>query len=197
MNKSMIKHLIAVSLVLVMLLACGTAPAETIRLRTLERGVSLRSNPWVESGNKILGIHANKILDAFGMVNGWYYVCYNGDWGYVAAYDENGRALVSVVPSGSSFTGFDDSRYDGYEVEFSESVYSGTRIRTLNRGVSLRSDPWVGDGNKICGIHANTTLEVYGKTGRWYYVCYEGNWGYVASCDGNGNALVTVIPDYR
>ena len=24
-----------------------------------------------------------------------------------------------------------------------------------------------------------------------------GYWGYVASCDGNGNALVTVIPDYR
>lgn len=198
MRNSVIKNLIAVSLVLVILFTCGTVLAEVTQIRTLERGVSLRTAPWVEDGNKILGIHANTTLDVYGETNGWYYVCYKGNWGYVASCDENGRALVTVVLNARDHSGnYDRSGNYGYEVEFSETDYSGIRIRTLSRGASLRSDPWVGDNNKLCGVHANRTLDVYGEVDGWYYVYYEGYWGYVASRDQNGNALVTVIPDFR
>ncbi|MCQ2457368.1 MAG: SH3 domain-containing protein [Clostridia bacterium] len=195
MRKSVIRQLVAVSLVLVILLAYGTAgiaAAESFRIRTLERGVSLRTNPWVESNNKILGIHADTTLEAYGEINGWYYVYYNGYWGYVAARDETGRALVSILPSGYGSGG----NY-GNEVQFSQVDYSSIQIRTSKYGASLRSDPWVDDHNKIGSIHANTTLDVYGEIDGWYYVFYNGDWGYVASRGTNGNALVTVIPKRR
>ncbi len=56
------------------------------------------------------------------------------------------------------------------------------RIITLSRGAALRSDPWnSGASNKICGIHADTELEVLGMVEIWYYVYYNGHYGFVSS----------------
>ncbi len=56
------------------------------------------------------------------------------------------------------------------------------RVITLDRGAALRSDPWNdGAANKICGIHAGTELEVLGMVEIWYYVYYNGHYGFVSS----------------
>ena len=56
------------------------------------------------------------------------------------------------------------------------------RIVTLDRGAALRADPWnSGASNKICGVHAGTELEVLGKVETWYYVYYNGHYGFVSS----------------
>jgi len=57
-----------------------------------------------------------------------------------------------------------------------------TRIVTLEHGVTLRSSPAnLGDDNKITIIHANTYLDVYGMVEIWYYVEYNGQYGFVTS----------------
>lgn len=68
-----------------------------------------------------------------------------------------------------------------------------TRVRTLDRGATLRRDPWVSDNNRICGVHANTELDVHDEINGWYYVYYKGEWGYIAGTGTNGNPLVTIL----
>lgn len=54
-----------------------------------------------------------------------------------------------------------------------------TKIRTGSLGASFRSFPEVSDCNKICGIHADTVLDVYNEYNGWYYVRYNGEYGWV------------------
>ena len=54
-----------------------------------------------------------------------------------------------------------------------------TKIRTGSLGASFRSFPEISDSNKICGIHADTVLDVYNEYNGWYYVRYNGEYGWV------------------
>ncbi len=99
MYRSAFFRVVAMLLALLMLCSAGIATAETnvTKIRTLKRGASLRSDPWVDDDNKIAGVHADTTLDVYDEVNGWYYVYYNGLYGYVASRDANGNALVNIV----------------------------------------------------------------------------------------------------
>ena len=63
-----------------------------------------------------------------------------------------------------------------------------TRIRTNEKGVSLRSGPGQ-EYRKLAGIHAGVELEVLETSGGWYYVYHEGNYGYVTT----DSRYVTII----
>ena len=52
-----------------------------------------------------------------------------------------------------------------------------TRIRTLNKGASLRDYP---NGTKIYSVHMDTELDVYGQDSGWFYVYYKGMYGWVS-----------------
>ena len=89
--------LLAVLLVL-LLIVPASAQTDVTRIRTGEKGVSLRSSPEVNDSNRIRGIHAYTEVDVYDEVNGWYYVYYKGDWGYVI----NDPQFVAVVSRNSS-----------------------------------------------------------------------------------------------
>lgn len=102
MKNHRIFHCITTLLVALYFLTSGVAVAETnvTLIRTLDRGVSLRSDPWVSTTNKITSIHADTTLEVFDEIKnglGWYYVTYDGMWGYVAARDAEGRPFVTIV----------------------------------------------------------------------------------------------------
>ena len=52
-----------------------------------------------------------------------------------------------------------------------------TRIRTLDKGASLRNSSV--NGTKIGSVHMNTELEVYDQDNGWFYVYYNGTYGWV------------------
>ncbi len=64
---------------------CAHAETRVKTIRTNETGVSLRSSPEKTDTNKICGVHQYVYLDVLDLVNGWYYVCYNGQYGYVSS----------------------------------------------------------------------------------------------------------------
>ena len=69
-------------LLLLFAYAVANADALVTQVKTGKYGASLRSYPEVTDSNKIAGIHANTVLDVYGQENGWYYVCYRGEYGY-------------------------------------------------------------------------------------------------------------------
>lgn len=114
MRKTIFTRLLAVCLVVLILCSASIALADTnvTKIRTLDRGASLRSDPWVGENNKIAGVHANTTLDVYDEVNGWYYVYYNGMWGYVASCNSDGKALVTIVATNNGYGDYDGGNYD-------------------------------------------------------------------------------------
>ena len=57
-------------------------------------------------------------------------------------------------------------------------------VRTGDLGATLRSSPeYLGDKNKIRGIHPDTVLHVLDASDGWYYVQYDGYYGYVIAAE--------------
>ncbi len=96
-----LKHIALLMCCVLLLSSAVTAHAATdvTRIRTNEQGASLRSDPYKTDYNKIRGVHAYYELDVYDEQNGWYYVYYKGDWGWVAS------SMVTVIQrSGSGRT---------------------------------------------------------------------------------------------
>ena len=64
-----------------------------------------------------------------------------------------------------------------------------TKVVTGKIGASLRSSPEIMECNKLCGIHADVYLNVYGECNGWYYVNYNGQYGWVNA----SSQIVTVV----
>lgn len=88
--------------------------------------------------------------------------------------------LLSFVLIFSLFTGI------GGSARAEEKV---TKVVTGEIGASLRSSPEILEDNKLCGIHADVYLDVYDECNGWYYVNYNGQYGWVYS----GPKIVTVV----
>ena len=177
MNSKMNLHLRLSALLLGLVMLSAAVPAlasDPVRIRTTELGASLRAEPSADS-RKLDSVHQYTELDVLGMRNGWYYVYYNGQYGYV----NPGTKYVTVIAWGSSPS---DTSSAG------RNTGSGTWIRTTELGASLRSGPSV-DSAKLASIHQFTELEVLGTRNGWYYVYYNGQYGYV----NPGSKYVTVI----
>lgn len=74
------------------------ADTNATRIRVNQGGVSLRTQPNVDS-EKIRGVHEDYELDVFQEQNGWYYVYYNGDWGWVIG---SRVTVIGTTVSGNS-----------------------------------------------------------------------------------------------
>lgn len=89
------------------------AGTNVTRVRVVKGGVSLRTGPS-EDAPKIRGVHSDYELDVSDERNGWYYVYYKGDWGWVT-----GRR-VTVISRGNS-SGNSSSPKSGQSVSSSRS----------------------------------------------------------------------------
>lgn len=89
------------SLALILSLVCVSCPGasaarKVTKVITGKQGASLRSTPEIPevyNANKLHGIHADEYLEVFDECNGWYYVKYKGEYGWVNA----SPAIVTVV----------------------------------------------------------------------------------------------------
>lgn len=148
--------ILLVCLMLVLPLFSASATPQVTRIRTTKEGATLRSATYVHKDTWLASIHENVCLDVIYEVDGWYYVCYKGMYGYVTSNPK----FVTVIGTGN--------------IEYV------TRVRTNKGGASLRSTPEVQWNNKIAGVHEFTYLDVYSQLDGWYYVYYNGQWGYVS-----------------
>ena len=99
MMKRLIMPLLCICLCAALMLSAASADGMTdvTKVRTGERGASLRSSPEVTDYNKIRGIHAGTDLDVYDYVNGWYYVRYRDEYGYVISN------MVTVIERGERY----------------------------------------------------------------------------------------------
>ena len=92
-----VASLLALCTVLLLVIPAGSlASTDVLRVRAVKGGVSLRTQPY-EDAPKIRGIHSDYVLDVSDERNGWYYVYYKGDWGWVT-----GSRVTVVERRGSS-----------------------------------------------------------------------------------------------
>ena len=176
MRRRMMITLLAALTVSVLLCvnACALYQTNVTWVRTNERGATLRSSPErpLDDHNKIMPIHQYEYLPVYGKQGDWYYVYYEGTYGYVSA---NARwvSVASTEPhSQSEMPGQSASNEGGFYLVVGQ------------RGVSLRSTPYKADdnSNKIMGIHAGETIEVITRYNKdWYYVNYYGTYGFVTT----------------
>ena len=137
-----------------------------------EDGATLRRTPELKE-NIIASIHAHDEMTVVGKRGKFYYVLYQGQLGYVH------QTIVQLINTDAATI-----RELGDDEIYTHDLGDGTavtQLETKDSGSVLRSTPKADRGNSICSIHAKTLLDVYGKEKEWYYVCYEGQYGYVHS----------------
>ena len=99
--KKTLSLLLGMILVLTLVFGCcpgASAARKVTKVVTGKQGASLRSTPEIPeeyNANKLHGIHADEYLEVFDECNGWYYVQYKGEYGWVNA----SPAIVTVVES--------------------------------------------------------------------------------------------------
>ena len=91
----------------------------------------------------------------------WYYIEYNGTYGYVS------DSYINVISGNSSNNN-------------SSSSVSGTGKVTARSGLNLRKSASTSAGI-ITTISYNSQVTIKSKNGNWYYVDYKGSLGYVSS----------------
>ncbi len=126
---------IAITLIMLLLITLSTAFADTnvTQVRTGERGASFRSSPEVTEYNKIRGIHADTVLNVYDYVNGWYYVEYRGEYGYVAS------DMVTVVRRGNSSSSSSNYSYSDNYSSSSNSNRSSSSSSSRSSSSSSRN----------------------------------------------------------
>ncbi len=213
MKRNTMMRCAALALCLMLALTCTAAMAGTKVTRILvgDRGVSLRRDPWVSDNNKIASIHQGTVLDVIDTVNGWYYVRYRDNYGYVSSSSEWTTVIASEVMD-SSVTGRSGSRWAGgygttygqdsygygggygYSGGYDRPNYDANMIRemggevieqyaqTVQGGGKLRSSmDDEVDDNIVKSIHEYTEVYVYFSLPAWGRA-YP--WYYVRTADG-------------
>ncbi len=183
MNK-VYKRIACLILCISMMCVCIVSLADTTnvtQVKTLDRGCNMRANPWM-GDNIIKKIHADTTLIVHGMENGWYLVEYNGYFGYV----DPAYTRITAISNNNDYSSNNAQQYNNNNYDYSNNYQSYDqqeeqtvmRVKTLDRGCNMRANPWM-DDNIIAKIHANTILTVYNMENGWYYVEYNGRYGYV------------------
>ena len=85
MEKRIISFIVCLVLVFVLTVGFTVSAMADVRVTQIQagkKGVALRNNP---GGEKIAGVHQYTYLDVFDQQNGWFYVYYNGQYGWVTS----------------------------------------------------------------------------------------------------------------
>lgn len=94
----------------------GLAAAESrvTQVLTGKKGAALRSQPDANS-TKLTGIHQNVYLEVEDQQNGWFFVYYNGMYGWVSATMVTVTKVDTITPPPAEETDYDnDYDYDDY-----------------------------------------------------------------------------------
>ena len=194
--KRLLKTLTALALAAALLLGCLTAAAATnvTRVKTTSYGATLRKTPEQTDENKIMLIPADTYLNVYDKSGNWYYVSFNGQYGYVTANER----WVEAVAWDTNGDGVEETNAPGSE-KLGKSGF--TRDAILNRGGAIiETGGTIADGgsnvrsamdandyfNIVEVLHSGTAVYVYfrlpspDKSGSWYYIrCTDGTEGYV------------------
>lgn len=135
----------------------STAPAqqtnyETYYVVNCNESITLRTSPST-SADEICQIPLGAAVSYVSTAeNGFYYICYNGNYGY---------SLASYL---SSYSG--------------SATYETCRVVNCNESITLRTSPSTSAG-EICQIPLGETVSYIGSAGNGFYeIYYMGNRGY-------------------
>ncbi|MBR3494695.1 MAG: peptidoglycan-binding protein [Clostridia bacterium] len=172
----MMKRWMALGLALVLTVCAGLGLAETdvSRIRTNARQMELRENP-MEGGATMTWVPGNTEVEVFDQVGKWYYVCYQGQYGYLDTSSlpvtilarrggQSGGSQAGTVPAGS-WAAYDIGIPDlGGRVyrqnEMGLAIY-WVQVQLKRTGVWYQGDQWDATGN--LGDHTMTEIRAFMK----------------------------------
>lgn len=128
--------------------AFGTASADmqVTRVRTMDRGASLRDRP---NGEKIIGVHANTELQVFGRQDGWFFVSYRNMTGWVSANMVviTGTGEVSGTPATYSDPTVPVVGNAVYGLNTKNETVRWVQNQLKATGIWYQGDEWLVSGN--------------------------------------------------
>lgn len=134
---------------------------------TARSGLNLRKSATTSSG-VIRTIPYNGQVNIKNKNGSWYYVEYNGSYGYVS--DD----YVQKTSGGSS------NSQDSSSNSNTQTQINGYGKITARSGLNLRKSASTNSG-VIRTIPYNSQVKLKSKSGNWYYVEYSGSIGYVSA----------------
>lgn len=114
-------------------------------------GVNFRTRPSTES-EVIRRFSKGTAVEVISTAEGWCFVRYDGETGYVAA---------------------DYVLIGGQVDQTKRGIVTGSCV-------NVRSGPTTSDGI-VTKVYAGAILEILDETGNWYYISYNGNKGYICA----------------
>ena len=201
--KRLTRFLAALTAALLLLTGLASAATDVVQVRTTSYGATLRKTPEQNDTNKITLIPADTYLAVHDKVGNWYYVEYNGQYGYVTA----GEKWVEAV----AWDADRDGVWENADLRTAQLGKSGLTRDAVQKmgGIVIEINGTIGTGgsnvrsamdpnddlNIVRVLHEGTQVFVYfrlpnaTRTGQWYYVrCPDGAEGFVFSTKLNLNA---------
>lgn len=199
------------------------APAASGYVKTIKGSVVLRAAPSVSTGARITAVAYGVVMPYAALVQpqgetySWYYVEYNGTWGYMRAdcvqpCDEHGGPISgpTAVPTGTTPTPTSPSYVTPTPTQqpvVTETPAASGYVKTIKGSVVFRSSPAISPATWLATVPYGTVMphggavRPSGDTYSWYYVEYQGTWGYmradcVRECNADGTDITapTVAP---
>lgn len=130
----------------------------SIGIVTAKSGLNIRKSPTTNS-EILRAIPYNGQVNIKSKSGSWYYIEYNGTYGYVS------DSYINQTSGGNSST---------------QTQTTGTGKVTAKSGLNLRKSASTSSG-VITVIPHNGQVNIKSKSGNWYYVEYKGSLGYVSA----------------
>lgn len=129
---------VIVCLIMVVVLTVGStvsamAEFRVTQIQTGKKGAALRSSP---AGEKIAGVHQYTYLDVLDQQNGWFYVYYNGQYGWVTS--DSSFVTITRTEDVDTSTSYPSS--SGPYPSSSSSYYSSGSLDPYDMGI-----PYIGN----------------------------------------------------
>ena len=166
------------SIILILAMAVLAIPAfahdaynetNVLQIRTNEQGASLRSSPEVpqnSNANKIASVHQYEYLDVIGVKNGWFYVYYNGMYGYISSNAKWVTITKYKSDSGSTSQSGSGSQSSVTRPSASQPRSAGSNLDPYDMGVpSIGSQVYRLNQQNMVVLWVQTQLKA---TGIWY-----------------------------
>ena len=161
------------------------------RVTTESQPLTLRSGPGY-GYTRLAKIPRDTIVYVYGAYNGWYYVDYNGRWGWSNEKYLTCAASEPLVPLSAESTA-------GYRMTELNPSYIGDYVVNTTK-LHLRSGPGTGYASRAI-MSKNEIVSAYGSYDRWLYIDYNGTWGwangktkYLKQVKTPSNATKTELP---
>lgn len=163
------KKTLAILLAAALLLSMASAAFAEMTLKVGENGARLRSAPYVDDNNTIAKIHQYEYLTGLRQQGQWYYVNFNGLYGYVHSGN------VTVVSQGNSggstffdnYSGGSDNPFDNYNGGSANPFdnYNGGSANPFDNYYG--GDVYGGDIKENYAQYGGTAVECFAYAGQY------------------------------